>query len=244
MPELKTYSFEQSNNKEGIYLHKLISMVYSAIKSQEQFLDIDQVERPAVSNGFALLKFNERNGNPIRFFLCIDGRYFGYLNRYNYSGFERKILVTYANHRKAFDGLTGEKWYSGRDGSEALVVLPDSEMHLSLIPQAPFPVYEGIDPVSFFECMRAVLGYRKSYGFSVARLILLNELMPFRLGINGEDLSKTIDFYLDTGIKSGIITSRQGKLMINGKAFRSPSITAKYYFGYMERARKKSLYDF
>jgi hypothetical protein len=68
--------------------------------------------------------------------------------------------------------------------------------------------------------------------------------MPFRLGINGEDLSKTIDFYLDTGIKSGIITSRQGKLMINGKAFRSPSITAKYYFGYMERARKKSLYDF
>ena len=98
MPELKTYSFEQSNNKEGIYLHKLISLVYSAIKSQDQFLDIDQVEQPAVSNGFALLKFNERNGNPIRFFLCIDGRYFGYLNRYNYSGFVQPYkLVPYGS---------------------------------------------------------------------------------------------------------------------------------------------------
>ncbi len=244
MPEILTDLIKQANNKEGIELHKLISLVYSAIKSEDQFLDIDQVEQPIISDGFALLKLNERKGIPIRFFICIDGRYSGILSRYNYSGFERKVLVTYANHRKTFEGLTGEKWYSGRDGSEALIVRPDSELHLSLIPQAPFPVYEGMDPVSFFDCIRAILGYRKSYGYSLARLILFNELMSFRFGISGEVLSRAIDSYLETGIKSGIILSRQGKLMVNGKAFRSPSITARYYYGYMERSRKKSLYDF
>ncbi len=244
MPELEKRYLSHQNRKDGIHLHKLISLVYSAIKSEDQFLDIDQVEEPIISDGFALLKFNERKGASIRFFICVDGRYIGFLNKYNYSGFERKVVVTYANHRKAFDGIKGEKWYSGRDGNEAVMILADSEVHRSLIPQAPFPIYVGMDPVSFFECIRAILGYRKGYGYSVARFILLSEFMPFRLGISGEDLSRAIDVYLETGIKSGIIISRQGKLTINGKAFRSTSVTAKYYYGYIERARKKSLYDF
>ena len=243
-PDVQEMHILSNSIKDEIKLHGIISLVYSAIKSDDQFLDIDSAEPPILSGGFALLHFKEPRGNSIRFFICVDESFIWLMKRYNCSGFERSIIVTYADRRKFFDGFETEKWFSGREGNEAIIVKEASEEHRIFIPQLPFPVYNGINPVSFYNCMRAILGYRKEYSVSEVKLLLMRELRPFMLAMEVDELLRLIENYVEQGIKSHLFVGDRGKYKLNGKAFRSDSITAKYYYGYLERSMKKSLYDF
>ncbi|MHB8360534.1 MAG: hypothetical protein ACYDAO_09810 [Thermoplasmataceae archaeon] len=244
MPKGITGKNKLDDLKTAFHLHTLLSLVYSAIKTEPEFYDLDIVDEPVISNGFALLRFAETKGNSVRFFICRDSRFIENLKRYNQSGFERSILVTYGHQRKYFEGINSEKWFSGREGNDAIILSETKNEERRYLSQLPFPVYYGMSTIAFFICMRAVLGFRKSYSVSTSKLLMYREFKPFSIGINSEELIKMIEQHIEYGYKSGIMIKTKGTLRINGMAFRSNSILMKYYFTYLERSKKQSLYDF